>query len=434
MVLSEGQLEVLCNTIANTLQRQNSPIQFYPLRAQKQLQLIQQEYTNNSILNSPIYPESSFAFINDLFKISYGISIELKEGKFLVKEEKASHHFSKKVDFLNLVEYMIKQFNFKSARDKMDLRNLDDLIIPTKEGYVSFKANFESNLWHNIYRLSNKNNNPSVQKIEDQMAMYLSTAHPEIHTLYITSPEYGDICTASLITNCNQKSEIEGKGTYRLHLKKYILIDMVHGNFKALQDYPDLDKKICYYLWDALCTYASSKNSSIFVNTLNSDFSPEMNIFLTSIQQGYSISPLEKKMLYETAAPDSNNIGFSDYFEVLSFLSFIQNTSHRTKDSFTYDGEQYLHTFPLDAENKWESGDYHQIGGYAQGMVFHEHPTRIRPSVGLLTDSSQIPHIPVYHYENTNNPLMLPCQFWDPRPIWQRKGLFDDLFNILKRK
>ncbi len=420
MVLSPGQLEVLCNTLKNTLRDHNSGLQFYPSRANVQLLIIQKEYLNTPILREE-YPEGDLEFMNDLFGRTFGFTYELKNGQFIARDVTPVGKFSQKVDLLSTIEYLIQKYPFKSSQYPKSLLELE---VKTSDGPITFKAGFNDNVWNTIYKKKSEARLSLFNKGDDMIASYLHSASSNIHQLEISSSVEGIVCTAFVMSGMRRKPKrLETNDGHEYWDEEYVIVDNIIGDFKKLTKYNLLAERVCYFLWDALSIYAAAQRKAcIYVNTTQEQMSTEMSLFLEFLKKGYNIPSEEmKKMQSVISVPQS--VQYSYDFEKSHDLPLIQHISLRSRDTFLYHGEQYTHSFPVDENKTGNNSLYRNVGGFSEGLLFRWY---VNPQTGgekwrTIRHQRDTYAIPSYHFSNGSSPLDL-FQFKDSNYVFSKKS------------
>ncbi len=397
MALSEGHLEVLCNTLLKELKEKNIPHNLGEEggrdKAKEILQNVHADFWVQPILLQKFNKDFN-NFFDYLLDWSYGLELDRSNlGKPRFKKKKRTkddeRRMLEKVDLFCLVNYLIDNYHFKykfsSDGDYTDFK-LEN-IINTSQGEYMFYTSFSYNFWNNIfndydtYRGENQKEICLFNQAVHAIGSFLHTANPNIHYLHLTSSntKKEPLATAILFEGL-------GKNTLQEHFKNYLIVEGVLGNFESVHTVSD--RKLFYgFLWDSIKEYAKSKDiKNIFINTSHSgnQIEPEEFVeyvyYIEEIKQKTGLKgelSLDERGLrrFELKKPEkifkeNENIFFTHEFR-LYVSSDSKKYANFSNNGYIYHDEQYADMFYKWSEKeykKWEKGSFFGPQGYAQGF------------------------------------------------------------------
>ncbi len=411
MVLSPGQLEVLCNTLLNELKEKNIPHNLGKdggnKRAKEIFVGIHEDFCVQPILQKK-FEGDFYNFFDYLLDWSYGLgldrtSTEKGRPKFkkIVRTEEDERRMLEKVDMFCLVDYLHQTYKDKRFREYIKLIDIEykETTIKLKKGnYLSLEVIFNEDFWENIYNdyptYAETNGKEEVclfNRAKYSIASYLHSADPYVHYLTIKSDDENNpnpLCTAILI-------EREGEQKRGIR-KEYMIVEGVVGNLSAFDEQDR--EKIYDFLWQKIQEFSFNLKRNVFINTCHSQNQNEPHEFVSHISRkirkvkGDILKDEEGHLNFRLTRPkkvlkETDTQWYTHYFTNKKDQNFITSVSNRSKEDRKYNGEQYADTFYLGNKREFPQKDhfnsFFELGGYAQGFEVSYQNRPLRKFFGI---------------------------------------------------
>ena len=419
-LLSEGHLDVLCNTLLNELRKKNIPHNLGreggPEKAREILRNIYDHFEEQPILQQKF--DSNFLdFFDYLLDLSYGLQFDqsnIGKPKFKRKERKKDdeRRMLEKVDLFCLIEYLNhnyyeKYFNYlpKFQRDHQD--NIPfPIAVDTNGRPINLQISFNENFWLNTfndydqYKGTDQKEICIFNKAQHGIASLLHSANQNVHYLSISRLReqeneldyYDPLCTAILF-------EIEGESS-SLIPEKYIVVEGVISNLG--EKYDLYKEKIYSELWHKIKLFAAEKKKNIFINSCHSSNQPEPDEFvnfdmkkregdsnLVGTEQKFYFTRFNEmtgdlvkeganRGIFQLEKPEytlkdkGGEKWFTHNFTGSKDNALIDSISNRNGKDQLYKGEQYADTFYLynkdELPKKENFNSFFELSGYARGF------------------------------------------------------------------